>query len=88
MIIETNGPTYWRIRDHWLSQLSSHLGRGFEDMTREFRKFITSQGARFDESLLDPNKINVCDSVGSIPGVTRIIFEDRDYTLFALGFSE
>lgn len=86
MIIETDSDLYFEIRGRWLRgnplRWLTTLG---EQRARSFKKFIEDNGGQINEDRLDKSKIYGGDSVGIIPGITTIVFEDEKlYTMFVL----
>lgn len=86
MIIETDSELYFNIRGQWLRNNPLRWRHAFaEQRSTAFKKFIEDHGGRIDEHRRVRNTLYGGDSLGIIPGITTIVFDDEKlYTMFLL----
>ena len=89
MIIETDSDLYLSIRKQWLR---GNPLRWRTELTEQraaaFIQFIKDNGGAINEDRIDKNKMYGSDSLGVIPGISTIVFNDEKlYTMFVLRYA-
>lgn len=86
VVIETNSDLYFEIRGKFLRgnpnrwRLDRH-----EERIASFKQFIEDNGGELNEDWINKDKTYGIDSLGIIPGITTIVFNDEKlYTMFML----
>lgn len=86
VVIETNSDLYFEIRGKFLRDNPNRWQKDLiEKRIESFKTFIKEYGGEINEDRIDKNKMYGADSLGIIPGISTIVFNDEKmYTMFLL----